>query len=328
MTRPGLVRIPSFPLDNERSLMHPITGAALLRRCLLAATTALLLGATPASAQLGGWVKKKVAERVVDRADKAVDQIAPTSGPGTPFTADELDRVLGSLELAAAARVRADSIGKAADPLRKRVTEIHQSHSEQIAAHGKAKIKLSECRDAVVKSKRAVDDPKSEAAARKIAELVKDPEKARQFGQEGVRMQRVVAEAVERGDQATAERAQREFYGKFGVDMPVNVTEADLARQCGGPPPVPPVLAERDSLQHLIAELETRRRAAQATAQDSARIASRLPQQQYFVMTERVERWYAIAVRNEKGPRFWTDEENALFEAQRARIERLFARRG
>jgi hypothetical protein len=90
---------------------------------------------------------------------------------------------------------------------------------------------------------------------------------------------------VNRGDEAAADRAQAEFYRKWG-------------------------------------------RAAQAAAQDSARIKSGLPQQQYFVMAERIERWHAIAVKNERGPKFWTDEENALFEARRERIERVFARRG
>ena len=44
-------------------------------------------------------------------------------------------------------------------------------------------------------------------------------------------------------------------------------------------------------------------------------------------MTKRVERRHAIAVKNERGPKFWSDEENALFEARRARIERVFTRR-
>ena len=311
---------------NQRQHMSDIIRFSLIHRSVLVAL-GLLLPVTPASAQLGGWVKKKVAERVVDRADKAVEQVVPTTALGSAFTADELDRVLRSLELAAASRGRADSLAKLATPLQMRVAEIHQTQGDLIDAHGKAKIRLSQCRSDYVKSRGKADDPKNDVAARKIAELVKDPERARQFGQEGVRMQRVVAEAVERGDQAAADRAQKEFYRKFGIDMAPSVSEADLARQCGGPPTVPPVLAERDSLQHLVAELESRRRAAQAAAQDSARIASGLPQQEYFVRTERIERWHAIVVRNERGPKFWTDEENALFEARRARIERVFARR-
>ena len=300
---------------------------SLLRSCLLA-SAAVLLTAAPASAQLGGWVKKKVAERVVDRADQAVEQVAPTTALGAPFTADELDRVLRSLELAAAARGRADSLSRMAEPLQKRVSEIHQTQSEQIEAYNKAKIKQSECRAAYVKSKNKVDDAKNKAALEKLMPILHaDPAKARQFGQEGAEMQRAVHEAVTRGDEAAANRLQAAYYKKWGLDVAPIVSEADLARQCGGPPAVPPALAERDSLQHVIAGLETKRRAAQAAVQDSARIASGLPQQQYFVMTERVERWHAIAVKNERGPKFWTDEENALFEARRARIERVFARR-
>jgi hypothetical protein len=309
--------------------MTIMLGSIRLHRSLLAASFALVISAGPASAQLGGWVKKKVAERVVDRADKAVDRIAPTSGPGTAFTAEELDRVLSSLELTAAARDRADSLTKLADPLQKRVSEIHQTRSEEINTYNKAKLKLSECRAAYVKSKSTVDDAKNKAALEKLMPtLLADQEKARQFGQEGVQMQRAVHEAVTRGNEAEANRLQAAYYKKWGLDVGSVVSEADLARHCGGPTPVPPVLAERDSLQHLIADLESRRRAAQAAVQDSARIKSGLPQQQYFVMSERVERWYAIAVRNQNGPRFWSDEENALFEARRARIERVFARRG
>ena len=314
------------PCNPERAMSVVIP--SLLRPCLLACA-AMLLAAAPASAQLGGWVKKKMAERVVDRADKAVDQVAPTSGPGTAFTAEELDRVLASLELAAAARGRADSLSKVADPLQKRVGEIHRSRSDEINAYNKAKIKLSECRRDFVNSKSKVDDAKNKAALEKLMPVLHaDPEKARQFGQEGAQMQRAVHEAVTRGDDAAANRLQAAYYKKWGLEVAPIVSEADLARACGGPPAASPVLAERDSLQRIIADLEDRRRAAQAAAQDSARIRSGLPQQQYFVMAERVERWHAIAVKNERGPRFWTDEENALFEARRARIERVFARRG
>jgi hypothetical protein len=187
---------------------------------------------------------------------------------------------------------------------------------------------LSQCRSDYVKSKSAVDDARNRAALEKLMPILHaDPEKARQFGQEGAQMQRTVHEAVTRGDEAAANRAQVAYYKKWGLDVAPVVSEAELARRCGGPTPVPPVLAERDSLQRVVADLENARRAAQVAAQDSARIASGLPQQQFFVMAERVERWHAIAVRNEKGPRFWTDEENALFEARRARIERIFARR-
>ena len=308
--------------------MNATLRSARLRRNVLAALAALAIGAAPASAQLGGWVKKKVAERVADRADQAVEKVAPTTALGAPFTADDLDRVLRSLELAAAARGRADSLTRLAEPLQKRVSEIHQSRSDEINAYNKAKIKLSECRGDFVKSKSKVDDAKNKAALEKLMPILHaDPEKARQFGQEGAQMQRAVHEAVTRGDEAEANRLQAAYYKKWGLDVAPIVSEADIARQCGGPPAVPPVVAERDSLQHRVADLETRRRAAQAAAQDSARISSGLPQQQYFVMAERVERWHAIAVKNERGPKFWTDEENALFEARRARIERVFARR-
>ena len=82
----------------------------------------------------------------------------------------------------------------------------------------------------------------------------------------------------------------------------------------------------RDKLQARIDTLRVQQRDAASAAQEKARDTSGMPNDEFFTMSERLERWYAIAVKGEKGgaARSWTDDEGALFEARRARIKRVF----
>src|SRR5205823_132941 len=133
--------------------------------------------------------------------------------------------------------------------------------------------------------------------------------------------------ASQRGDTAQARAIQLAFYKKWGIEPPdQGISPAEIEAKCGKVPVPPQSLVMRDRLQARIDTLRVQQRDAASAAQEKARDTSGMPNDEFFTMSERLERWYAIAVKGEKGgaARFWTDDEGALFEARRARIKRIF----
>jgi hypothetical protein len=277
-----------------------------------------------ADAQLGGLIKKAGDKAAEKARNKTLDKSAD-SKLGSEFTGESLDRILTSLEMTAGARRQSDSLGKLIEPLENQVRDlVARSESEMNGYHTK-KNAWTECHD---KAARAFDDAhaaQTQAAASQLAAKYRtDPAAAQRLIADMGKMQQEANAVLQKGDTAGAKRIMQDWYKKNGMEGTGGITDAEVNAKCGVAPTVPASVAQREQLEARLSALRTQQRESLQAGFAKAQEASGLPAAEFYPMNERIERWYAITVEGKKGAHFWTDEEGALFEARRARIERVF----
>jgi hypothetical protein len=311
---------------------------------LFAALLAVSVTPRAAHAQFGGFIKRKIAEKVVDKAAEKVDEkapgkdssaananatggqrrgragrltMAPTNDPsalGSELTADTLERVLRGMEVIATRIREADEArAKAADVDRK-LADLRASHAAEIEAWNQRAGKVRECQEGelrqISRARSAEVDRHSKA----------DPAFRERASAAWNKYMPAANAAMAKGDSATVTRLQLELYRTIlGVDFDVRKDTAAAVRKCGALPVKIAVVSQNDSLSRLSSELNNRYRQGQMGATGEATERSGLTEQQFFRLRERIERWYVTKAKG--GPHFWTDREDALLETQRARIE-------
>jgi len=296
---------------------------------VLALGASIVLLPATAQAQFGKMIKKKAADAVAGRAAEKVGdkqaQMNPDAKLGTPFTAASLDRVLSALEINAASWAKSDSIAKQIEPLERQLGDLNSSKGDEMNAYGEKHGVWETCRTDAQSANADAHAQERQAASDKLAAAVQNnPGKAQIMSMEWVQVQQQANAALARGDTAAAEKTLNALYKKWGVLPPSALTEAELTAKCGAQPTPPPSIATRDGLQARIDALRTKQRDAASESQEKSRAASGMSNDEFYPMSERLQMWYTIAVKGEKGARFWSDEEGALFESRRARIKKAF----
>lgn len=311
-------------MTNSHSTTHALASAAF--------ALALIIAPADADAQLGGLIKKKATEAAKSRVESKVPQAKPAedlSKLGSPFTAASLDRVLNALEINARAWMKSDSLAKRIEPLERQMADFNASKgAEEINAYQTKHYEWTECRREATQAHRAANAGQNEAMARKMEAMAKsDPMAAQKWAMEFAQMHQQANTMFAKGDTAAGLELQRTWYKKHGMESALDLSEAELLARCGREPGAPAALATRNDLQSRLDTLRTRKRDAELAAQERARNASGMSAEDFHPMNERLERWYAIAVKGEKGDRFWSNEEGALLDARKARITRIFEMR-
>jgi hypothetical protein len=300
---------------------------------LITLGASIILASATVDAQIGGLIKKKAgaaAGKVVNKSQGTEANAAEDlSKLGSPFTAASLDRVLSALEINAKAWAASDSIARQIEPLELQMGEFNSSKSSQeINAYGTKHGEWVMCRDAASRAHTEANADQSQAMADKMAAMTRaDPAAAQKLAADFAKMGQEMTAALTRGDTVGALAIQEEVYKKYGLESALGISEDELRNKCGKEPVAPAALAVRDNLQARIDALRTRKRDAESAAQEKARAASGMSAEEFHPMNERVERWYAIAVKRAKGQRFWSDAEGALLDSRRTRIERVFEMR-
>lgn len=300
---------------------------------LLSLAASIILAPATARAQIGGLIKKKagaVAGRPANKAQGTEPSAAEDlSKLGSPFTAASLDRVVNALEINAKAWVASDSIARQIEPLELQMGEFNGSKgAEESNAYGDKRGEWVMCRHEASRAHTEANADQSQAMADKMATITRtDPAAGQKLAMDFAKMGQEMTAALARGDTAGALAIQAAVYKKYGLESALGISEEELRKKCGKEPVAPAALAVRDKLQARIDALRTRKRDAESAAQEKARAASGMSAEEFHPMNERLERWYAIAVKREKGERFWSDAEGALLESRKARIERVFEMR-
>ncbi len=287
-----------------------------------------LLFPSNGQAQFGGLIKKatdKATEKATDKTrNKAMDK-TDVSKLGSEFTAESLDRILTSLEMTADARRQSDSLGRVIEPLDNQLRDLYTRSENEFNAYQKKKGEWNECRD---NASRAFTDTHADATQKAAEQLAAkyraDPVAGQRLIADMTKMQQEANAVLMKGDTAGAKRIMQDWYRKNGMEGAGGITDAELNAKCGTVPNAPASVAQREQLEARLGALRTQQRESLNAAFAKAQEASGLPAAQFYQMNERIERWYAISVEGKKGARFWTDEEAPLFEARRARIERVF----
>jgi hypothetical protein len=307
---------------------------------LLAALLAAFVTPRAAHAQFGGFIKRKIAEKVVDKAAEKVDPkadgkdtaanatggqrrgragritMASTNDPsalGSELSADTLERVLRGMEAIAAKRRESDEARAKMEEVNRKLADLRGTDAAEVDAFRQRERTITECQRAVFQER------SRERSAEVDRRMKSDPAFREHASAAWQKYMNGAMEAQRKGDSATAVRLQLEMYRQIlGVNFDPKPDTVAAVRKCGAVPPKPASLVRDDSLSRVASALNERYRQAEQDAANEGPAKSGLSEQQFARARERIERWYVTTAKG--GAHFWTDHEDALLEAQRARI--------
>jgi hypothetical protein len=316
------------------------------RRPILLALLAGLLAATPAAAhaQLGGFLKKKIGERVADKVLGQDQSSSNSRGADPTFDEDlleitdaRIDQLLRGLKAeaaAGAAAMRAQAEAKQKAPARRAAYAAAMKKYDAAAdAHQKAAEARGKCQLDVIGS--TVSSAMANPAVRQMNEaMMKLPEAEREAFQARIEArQEKMAEAEARGDKAAVTRLAAEMDADMtkttGVSMSAMQAGSvqggqgtqqmlDDHKKCGELPPPPEEPVDSSRIEISVRD----------SVQAAAFAASGLTDMQYSMMRERVAAW--LRYKEEKqslGAHGFTDAELAALakrhEALKAEREAL-----
>jgi hypothetical protein len=271
--------------------------------------------ATPASAQLGGFVKR--AKEAA--AQKAVESALPGSNKnlersdafGAELTSESLNGVLRGLA------AMEKTMGEAA-ALRAKGQDYQAALSKSLDAHDKERQafdaryeRTSTCQDSVIDNrgsvaqqaymKRMQSDPAAQAAMIKAA-------------------QELARKGATSTDTAEIRRAYAQLAKSQGIDPRADTAAA--VKQCGEIPAKPAWLSEQDSLRAWSARAERDVRELEYKSGDDAAAASGMDHRAFALARERVMHWYRETHGGSPIQAFGGDERK-LLESRKADIEKF-----
>lgn len=286
-----------------------------IQHILIAAVVGTSL-TTPASAQLGGLMKKAkqaAAAKVVQSAPlpSANKNLKPSDAFGPELTAASLDGVLRGL--AAMGKTRTD-----AEALRAKGQEYQMQLTKSVDAHDKDRQRFEasydrtrSCQDSIIElrssaaqeayMKRMQSDPTAQAAMIKAA-------------------QDVALKGASITDTAEMRRVYASLAKAQGIDPKADTTAA--IKQCGAIPVKPTWLAEQDTLRARSARAESEVRELESKSGDDAAAASGMDSRAFALARERVMHWY-LETHGGSPIQAFGDDERKLLEARKADIEQL-----
>ncbi|HVH40161.1 MAG TPA: hypothetical protein VM764_09060 [Gemmatimonadaceae bacterium] len=270
--------------------------AALVSSLTLA--LAVAAAPSPASAQLGGLIKRG-AGRAVDKAvDKSIDnKVKASTAPAPTFddevlelTTERIDQVVKGMKAFNKAQAAADVPGamKAFEAADGRSQAFSNKYSEQRYEFEQKNRVIEECRDDAFSAQREKNDAEIE---RRMATLRNEPAKLQAISAKAMEWNPKLQAMLAKGDTAGAQSAmlqmQKEMaaIGGFAIDL----DSAKVNTKCGKPAPRPSWLAEWERADAEAKVLAERVREAETAGQDEAVTASGLEGRQFHVARERIE---------------------------------------
>lgn len=295
-------------------------------RSLRIALAACLLGAAPvaADAQLGGFIKKRVADKVADKVLGEQQGSPKFTSTVLEIDGERLDQLIRGIDAEVAARDAAMKPFRAYEMER---AAWERKQREMVACHERAGEAYNTAAGGLAARSMGTADPAMMEFQRRMMAL---PEKDREALQ--ARMQRT-AEAMDRatarGD--TLEAARIALAGKadmertIGMPMPVasmqsRPSQSEIAKVASGAEKMQADMAKCGTTMPGAPTPPAGYENAQERVRDSIRVAavgaSGLEEAQYATMRERVTAW--LAVRSGKAPAGYafTKEETAALEAR------------
>ena len=302
--------------------MH--TSSRSLRTVLAACALAAAIVPGPAGAQIGGFIKKKVGDRIADKVLGEQQGSPKFTGTVLEIDGDRLDQLIRGIDAEVAAR---DAAMKPFSTYEAEKAAWERKQAEMVACHERAGAAYNAAAGGFAARPMAAPDPAMIEFQRRMMAL---PEKDREALQE--RMQKTadaMDRATARGD--TVEAARLALAGK-----------ADVERTVGMPMPVPSM--QNQPSQSEIAKVTTGAERMQADmakcgttlpapptppagyanarelVRDSIKVAavraSGLEEAQYAAMRERVTAWLAVRSGKPAAGYVFTREETAALEAR------------
>jgi hypothetical protein len=276
---------------------------------------------TPASAQLGGLMKKAKEAAAQKAGEKAVEKVIPNASAnrnlkssdsfGPELTAASLDGVLRGL--AAMEKTMSDAAA-----LRAKGQDYQAALSKSLEAHDKERQafdakyeRTNNCQDSIIDArgnaaqaaymKRMQSDPAAQAAMIKAA-------------------QDLALKGAMNPDTAEMKNAYLKLAKAQGIDPKADSVAA--MKQCGAIPARPAWLVEQDSLRARSQRSESEVRELEYKSGDDAANASGMDHRAFALARERLTHWYRETHGGSPIQSFGGDERK-LFESRKADIEKF-----
>ena len=302
------------------------------------AAVATLVTAAPAHAQLRGMIKKKIAEKVVDKAVPEKDAPASVGNSkratrytpavvGEELTAEVLDATIRGLRVEVATTARGDSLGNEISALLSR-----RASAEVEAEYRTKRERVEQCRSEFFPKLEQKYLEETERRIRKPSSPVSTIER---WEEARMRYQQDLVAAMTRGDTAGIVKLRRSFWQSQGIAIDTKADTVASERECGSMPAKPPGVAARERADSLTALS----RRLQEQYADSGAAASGLSATKYGLAKERLRTWWddrnarkeASKGTHDKSTRenaaaaerFWSEREQTLLESRRTQLAPL-----
>jgi hypothetical protein len=265
----------------------------------------LLLGATPAlaHAQIGGLIKKKI-EKVSSKDAVAQSNDVKFDNETLELTPERIAKVVAGERAAKEIAEGPDgpaAIEKKIAPLDERQTAIYLKHVDEINGWDNTRMDFERCRD---DSMGAVKDRLGQQFE---ARMRSDPDFRMKLAQLAMNLRA----AQQKGDSATAQRLEKELEN---MRAPTKADSAAVDKLCGGPPPMPALVAEYFDLMRQLKALKDQLPQAEARIQIAKEKESGMTQRQLAISCERIKMFREALEKKVKKPAGYTDQEREALE--------------
>jgi hypothetical protein len=275
--------------------------------------------ATPASAQLGGFMKKAKDAAAQKAGEKAVEKAVPSAGRklkssdafGPELTSASLDGVLRGLASMEKTKVDAESARARAREFQNVLSKSVDAHDKERQAFDDKYRRASSCQDSVI------DARGSAAQAAAIKRMQTDP--AAQAAMISAARE-LAAKNTTSTDTAEMRRAYTKLMQSQGLDPKAD--SAVALKQCGAIPARPAWLTEQDTLRARAERAEGEVREIESRSSDDAAAASGMDHRAFALARERVMHWYLETHGSSPIQMFGADERK-LLESRKSDIEKF-----
>ncbi|HEY4304025.1 MAG TPA: hypothetical protein VGM82_06140 [Gemmatimonadaceae bacterium] len=273
--------------------------------------------ATPASAQLGGLMKKAKEAAAQKTGEKAVDKAMPnrnlkaSDAFGPELTSESLDGVLRGLATLGKKKGDADALRAQGQEYQVALSKSMDAHDRERQAFDAKYERARNCQDSVI-------DVRSRAAQEAyMTRMQSDP--AAQAA-----MIKTAQELALKNATGKDTAAMRDAYIKMakaqGIDPKADTLAA--AKQCGAIPAKAVWFTEQDSLRARSARAESEVREMESKADGEAATASGMDRRAFALARERVLHWYRETHGGSPIQAFGNDERK-LLESRTTDIEKF-----
>jgi hypothetical protein len=273
--------------------------------------------ATPASAQLGGLMKKAKEAAAQKAGEAAVEKAIPnrnlksSDAFGPELTPAALDGVLRGLAVLEKTKGEAAALRARGQEYQVALTKSSEAHDKERQSFDAKYERTRACQDSVIDirgtaaqdayMKRMQSDPTAQADMIKAA-------------------QELSRKNVTSKDTAEVRRAYLQLAKSHGIDPQADTLAA--VKQCGAIPLKPAWLTEQDSLRARSARAESDVRELEYKAEDDAAAASGMDHRAFALARERVMHWYRETHGGSPIQAFGGDERK-LLESRKTDIEQF-----
>lgn len=271
--------------------------------------------ATPASAQLGGLMRKakeaaaaKAVESTIGPTGKNL-KASDTFGP--ELTEASLDGVLRGLAALEKTRDQAAQVRLEGQQLQAAYARSSSAHEKERQTFEKNHDRIGACQDSVIGTRGAA------AQAAFLKKLMSDPAAQAEMVKAAADLGRMQATST---DTNAVRDAYFEMAKKQGVDPKADTVAA--IKQCGSIPVKPAWLIEQDSLREQGNRAEGEARDLEYKANDDAAAAAGMDHRAFALARERLLHWYSETHGGSPIQAFGKDERK-LLESRKADIEKF-----